>query len=119
MAKLTFPEGFIWGASTSAFQIEGAPLADGGGLSIWHRYAYTPGNILNGDTPDIACDHYRRWREDIALMKSIGLRGYRFSISWPRVYPEGKGRVNEAGFDFYDRLVDALLDADIEPVVML
>ncbi|RKX55208.1 MAG: beta-glucosidase [Thermotoga sp.] len=119
MAKLTFPEDFLWGASTSAFQIEGSPFANGAGQSIWYRYAHTPGNILNGDTPDIACDHYNRWKEDISLMKKLGLRGYRFSISWPRIYPEGRGKINEAALDFYDHLIDELLNANIEPVVML
>ena len=91
----TFPDGFLWGAATSAYQIEGAPLADGAGPSIWHRFSHTPGNIANGDTGDVACDHYNRWREDIALMKELGLQAYRFSVAWARIFPEGKGSLNE------------------------
>ena len=105
MAK-SFPEGFIWGAATASYQIEGSPLADGAGPSIWHRFSHTPGNILNGDTGDIADDHYRRYREDVAIMKELGLKGYRFSIAWPRIFPYGKGKINEKGVDFYSRLVD-------------
>ncbi|GJL59610.1 MAG: beta-glucosidase [Nitrospirales bacterium] len=115
----TFPDGFLWGAATSAYQIEGAPLADGAGPSIWQRFAHTPGNILNGDTGDVACDHYHRWREDIALMKELGLQAYRFSVAWGRIFPEGKGRLNEKGLDFYERLVDGLLEAGIEPLLTL
>lgn len=114
-----FPEGFLWGAATSALQIEGSPLADGAGPSIWHRFAHTPGMVSNGDTADIACDHYRRWREDVALMRELGLQAYRFSIAWGRVMPEGRGRVNAAGLGFYDRLVDELLANGIEPAVTL
>lgn len=110
-----FRDGFLWGAATSAYQIEGSPLADGAGPSIWHRFVHTPGRILGGDTADIACDHYRRSREDIALMREIGLGSYRFSIAWGRVLPEGVGRVNQAGLDFYSRLVDDLLAAGIVP----
>ena len=115
----TFPEGFLWGAATSAYQVEGAPLADGAGPSIWQRFAHTPGNILNGDTGDVACDHYHRWREDIALMKELGLQAYRFSVAWARIFPEGKGSLNEKGLDFYERLVDGLLEAGIEPLLTL
>jgi beta-glucosidase len=114
-----FPDGFLWGASTSAYQIEGAPLADGAGPSIWQRFTHSPGLTANGDTGDVACDHYNRWREDVALMREIGLRSYRFSISWSRVLPEGRGRVNRKGLDFYSRLVDALLDGGIQPNVTL
>ncbi len=110
-----FPPGFLWGAATSAYQIEGAPEADGKGLSIWDRFARTPGNCRNNETGDVACDHYRRWREDVALMRDLGLQAYRFSISWPRVIPDGEGAVNMAGLSFYDRLVDALLEAGIRP----
>src|SRR5439155_2172899 len=88
-----FPAGFLWGAATSAYQIEGSPLADGAGMSIWYRFAHTPGRVAGGDTGDIACDHYRRWREDVALMHDLGLTAYRFSIAWGRVLPEGRGRV--------------------------
>jgi beta-glucosidase len=114
-----FPQGFLWGAATAAHQIEGSPLADGAGPSIWTRFAHTPGMTLNGDTGDIACDHYRRWKDDVALMRELGLRAYRFSVSWSRVLPEGTGRVNQAGLDFYSRLVDELLANDIEPLLTL
>jgi beta-glucosidase len=114
-----FPEGFVWGAATAAYQIEGAWHEDGKGESIWDRFAHTPGLVDNGDTGDVACDHYHRWREDIGLMKSLGLRAYRFSISWPRVIPDGRGAINPAGLDFYDRLVDGLLAAGIQPFVTL
>ena len=115
----TFPDGFLWGAATSAHQIEGAPLADGAGPSIWQRFAHTPGNTANGDTGDIACDHYNRWREDIALMKELGLQAYRFSVAWARIFPEGKGSLHEKGLDFYEKLVDGLLEAGIEPLLTL
>jgi beta-glucosidase len=114
-----FPPGFLWGCATSAYQIEGSPLADGAGPSIWQRFAHTPGMTDNGDTGDVACDHYRRWREDIGVMREMGLQAYRFSSSWSRVLPEGRGRVNPAGLDFYDRLVDGLLEAGIEPLCTL
>lgn len=114
-----FPHQFLWGSATSAYQIEGSPLADGAGPSIWHRFAHTPGMTRNGDTGDIACDHYRRWRDDVALMRALGLKAYRFSIAWGRILPEGTGRVNPAGLAFYDRLVDALLAQGIEPMVTL
>lgn len=114
-APPAFPPGFLWGAATSAYQIEGAPEADGKGLSIWDVFSRTPGNCRNDETGDIACDHYHRFREDVALMRELGLRAYRFSISWPRVVPDGEGAVNPAGLDFYARLVDALLEAGIRP----
>jgi len=114
-----FPPGFLWGAATSAYQIEGSPLADGAGPSIWHRFVRTPGLVKNGDTGDIACDHYRRMKDDVALMKRLGLSAYRFSIAWSRVLPEGRGRVNEAGLGFYERLVDTLLENGIEPLATL
>jgi beta-glucosidase len=113
MIERKFPEGFLWGAATSAYQIEGAWNEDGKGESIWDRFAHSRGKILRGDTGDVACDHYHRMEEDVALMKSLGLKAYRFSISWPRVMPEGRGRVNAKGLDFYDRLVDALGEAGI------
>ena len=115
----TFPERFLWGSATSAYQVEGSPLADGAGPSIWQRFAHTPGRIHDGDTGDVACDHYHRFREDIALMKTLGLEAYRFSVAWARVFPAGRGRVNPAGLDFYERLVDTLLQHDIEPMVTL
>ena len=113
--SFSFPAGFLWGAATSAYQIEGSPLADGAGPSNWQRFAHTKGMTTNGDTGDIACDHYRRYREDVGLMSELGLNAYRFSISWSRVLPEGTGHVNEAGIDFYSRLVDALLERGIKP----
>ncbi len=116
---LPFPPTFTWGAATSAYQVEGAWQADGKGELIWDRFSHTPGRIENGDTGDLACDHYHRWREDIALMQSIGLKAYRFSIAWPRILPQGRGAVNAAGLDWYEQLVDALLAAGIEPWVTL
>ena len=115
----SFPEKFLWGGATSAYQVEGSPLADGAGPSIWQRFAHTPGMTKNGDTGDVACDHYRRFREDIALMRDLGLKAYRFSIAWARVFPEGTGRVNPAGLGFYERLVDTLLENGIEPMATL
>ena len=114
-----FPDGFLWGAATAAYQIEGGWDEDGKGPSIWDTFAHTPGRIANGDTGDVACDHYHRWREDVALMRDLGLRAYRFSVSWPRVLPQGTGAVNERGLDFYDGLVDGLLEADIVPTLTL
>jgi beta-glucosidase len=114
-APLRFPEGFLWGAATSAYQIEGSPLADGAGPSIWHRFSHTPGLIRDDDTGDVACDHYRLWKSDVELMRALGLTAYRFSVSWSRVLPEGTGRVNQAGLDFYRRLVDELREAGIVP----
>ncbi|HYN42265.1 MAG TPA: GH1 family beta-glucosidase [Thermoanaerobaculia bacterium] len=114
-----FPDGFLWGAATSAYQIEGSPLADGAGPSIWHRFTRIPGKVRDGDTADVACDHYNRYLEDVALMKSLGLGAYRFSISWSRVMPEGRGAVNQKGLDFYRRLVDALHEAGIRPMATL
>ena len=117
--RVTFPDGFLWGAATSAYQIEGSPLADGAGPSIWQRFAHTPGMMANGDTGDIACDHYNRMESDVALMKKIGLKAYRFSIAWARVMPQGKGAVNQKGLDFYARLVDTLISNGIEPLATL
>lgn len=117
--RLSFPSDFVWGAATAAYQIEGAWNEDGKSESIWDRFCHTPGRIDNGDTGDVACDHYHRWQEDVRLMKEIGLRAYRFSISWPRVLRDGLGPLNPAGMDFYDRLVDALLEAGIQPWVTL
>jgi len=117
--SFAFPEGFLWGSATSAYQIEGSPLADGAGPSIWQRFLHTPGLTASGETGDIACDHYNRYREDVALMGSLGLKAYRFSIAWARVFPEGTGAINVAGLDFYERLVDTLLEAGIEPLATL
>ena len=118
-SQFVFPKGFLWGAATSAYQIEGSPLADGAGASIWHRFAHTPGWVRGGDTGDVACDHYRRYRDDVALMREIGLSAYRFSVAWGRVLPDGRGRVNAKGLDFYGRLVDLLLENGIQPFVTL
>ncbi len=119
MSEPRFPAGFLWGAATAAYQIEGSPTADGAGESIWHRFAHTPGKIANGDTGDVACDHYHRWADDVALMADLGLNAYRFSVSWSRILPQGRGSVNPKGIAFYDRLVDALLAQSITPSVTL
>jgi beta-glucosidase len=115
VTQRVFPEGFIWGAATSAWQVEGSCAAGGRGESIWDRFAAEPGRIADGTRPDVACDHFRRWREDITLMRDLGLGGYRFSLAWPRIFPAGRGRLNGTGLDFYDALVDGLLEAGIEP----
>jgi beta-glucosidase len=117
--SLRFPPKFLWGAATAAYQIEGAWNEDGKGVSIWDRFSHTPGKIANGDTGDVACDHYHLYAEDIAFMRQIGLKAYRFSISWTRILPTGFGRINPAGLDFYDRLVDGLLASNIEPFITL
>ncbi|MEX2236864.1 MAG: GH1 family beta-glucosidase [Dehalococcoidia bacterium] len=119
MPRVSFPPDFIWGAATASYQIEGAWDEDGKGESIWDRYSHTPGNVRDNDTGDVACEHYHRYRDDVALMKEMGLDAYRFSIGWPRILPSGKGQVNAAGLDFYRRLVDELLENDIEPWVTL
>ncbi len=115
----SFPQGFLWGAATAAYQIEGAWNEDGKGESIWDRFSHTPGKVHNGETGDVADDHYHRYREDIARMQQLGLQAYRFSISWPRVLPTGRGLVQPRGLDFYDRLVDVLLEAKIQPFATL
>jgi beta-glucosidase len=112
---LAFPERFVWGVATSAYQIEGAYCEDGRGLSIWDTFCRQPGKIRRGESGNVASDHYHRWQEDVGIMADLGLKAYRFSIALPRIQPQGRGAVNEAGFDFYDRLVDALLARDIEP----
>ena len=114
-----FPPAFTWGAATASYQVEGAVNADGRGESIWDRFSHTPGRVRGGDTGDIACDHYHRYREDVALVAALGLKAYRFSVAWPRVMPTGRGPVNEPGLDFYDRLVDELLRQGIAPHVTL
>jgi beta-glucosidase len=111
----SFPPDFLWGVATSAAQIEGAAFEDGKGASIWDHFCRQPGRINDGSNIDVACDHYHRYRDDVALMKSLGLDCYRFSFSWPRVQPLGQGAWNEAGFGFYDRLIDALLEAGLQP----
>ncbi|MFN2302973.1 MAG: glycoside hydrolase family 1 protein, partial [Anaerolineales bacterium] len=119
MTQLTFPKDFLWGAATASYQIEGAWDADGKGESVWDRFTHLPNRILNHDTGDIACDHYHHMLNDVALMQDLGLPSYRFSISWPRILPDGTGSVEQRGLDFYDHLVDALLEANIQPMVTL
>ncbi len=114
-----FPKDFLWGVSTASFQIEGAAYEDGKGLSVWDVFCKKPGNVRNGHTGDVACDFYHRYREDAALMKEVGLKAHRFSVSWPRILPEGTGAINEKGLDFYDRLVDAFLEAGVRPFCCL
>jgi beta-glucosidase len=116
---IKFPSDFLWGAATAAYQIEGAAKADGRGESIWDRFSHTPGKVTNGDTGDVACDHYHRFSEDIKLMKDLGIQGYRFSVAWPRILPTGKNQINWLGLDFYDRLVDMLLMNNIQPYLTL
>jgi beta-glucosidase len=115
MAPAAFPAEFLWGVATSAYQIEGAWNEDGKGPSIWDAFTHTPGHIYENQTGDVACDHYHRWPEDVALLRQLGVQLYRFSVSWSRVLPEGRGKINLAGLEFYDRLVDALLGAGIQP----
>ncbi|WP_405013910.1 GH1 family beta-glucosidase [Kitasatospora sp. NBC_01539] len=114
-----FPAGFVWGAATAAYQIEGAVAEGGRTPSIWDTFSRIPGKVDNGDTGDTALEHYHRYREDVALMASLGLGAYRFSLAWPRIVPGGRGPVNEIGLDFYDRLVDELLAAGVDPVATL
>jgi beta-glucosidase len=111
--------GFVWGAATAAFQIEGATTADGRGESIWDRFAATDGKVAHGDTGDPACEHYYRWADDLDLMRSLGLEGYRFSISWPRIQPTGRGPANQRGIDFYRALVEGMLERGIKPLATL
>ena len=115
----TFPNNFIWGTATSSFQIEGASKADGKGPSIWDAFCQIPTKVHNNDTGDVACDHYHKFEEDIALMKDMGLKAYRFSIAWARIQPTGKGEVNKEGVAFYNRIINTLLKNDIEPWVTL
>jgi beta-glucosidase len=119
MNELRFPDGFVWGAATAAYQIEGAPAADGKGASIWDTFSHTPGKVWHGETGDVACDSYHRYPEDIALLERLGVRAYRFSLSWPRIQPDGRGAPNAKGLDYYKRLTDALLAKGIEPAVTL
>jgi beta-glucosidase len=115
-----FPDDFLWGAATAAYQVEGSPLADGAGPSIWQRFSHDPRLMASkGDTGDVACDHYNRMEQDVALMKQLGLQAYRFSVAWGRILPEGTGRINQAGLDFYERLVDQLVANGIEPLCTL
>jgi beta-glucosidase len=117
--RATFPPSFVWGSATSAYQIEGGAHEDGRGESIWDRFSKAPSNIKDGSNGDVACDHYHRWRDDIALLKRLGHGAYRFSIAWPRVFPSGRGPLNQRGIDFYSRLIDGLLENKIEPYVTL
>ncbi|MER6831225.1 GH1 family beta-glucosidase [Streptosporangium sp. NPDC000563] len=110
---------FLWGTATASYQIEGGVAEDGRGVSIWDTFSHEPGRVRDGDTGDVTCDHYHRWPEDIGLMSDLGVNSYRFSIAWPRVQPDGKGAINRAGLDFYDRLVDALHEKDIVPAATL
>jgi len=116
---IQFPAGFRWGAATASYQIEGAATAGGRGSSIWDTFSHTPGKVVGGDTGDIACDHYNRYAEDVAILKHLGVSAYRFSVAWPRIQPDGTGPVNAEGLAFYDRLVDELLGAGIEPMLTL
>lgn len=119
MSKITFPSDFIWGCAASAYQVEGAWNEDGRGPSIWDTFTHTPGRIVNGETGDVSIDHYHRYKEDVNVMKQLGLQAYRFSTSWPRVLPAGSGAPNPAGLSFYDRLIDELLRSKIEPYLCL
>lgn len=119
MTTLSFPKDFIWGVAASAYQIEGAWNEDGRGTSIWDTFSHLPGKVVNNENGDVAADHYHRWKEDVALMSELDVKAYRFSTAWPRILPEGTGRVNQKGLDFYDRLVDELLKRGIEPYVCL
>lgn len=118
-APVEFPAGFLWGAATAAYQIEGAWQADGKGESVWDRFAHTPGKVRNGDTGDVACDSYHRYKEDVALLKQMNLKTYRYSIAWPRIQPTGSGAANQKGLDYYRRLTDAVLEAGIRPIPTL
>jgi beta-glucosidase len=117
--QLRFPDGFLWGAATAAYQIEGASDADGKGPSIWDTFSHTPGKVFHGDTGDVACDSYHRYPEDIELLRRLGAGAYRFSLSWPRIQADGRGPANGKGLDHYNRVIDGLLEAGIEPVVTL
>ncbi len=119
MKYLQFPNQFSWGVATSAYQIEGAWNEDGRSPSHWDTFAHTPGNTRNGENGDVACDHYHRWPEDVALMASLNIQAYRFSVSWPRILPNGGSQINQKGLDYYDRLVDGLLEARIRPFITL
>lgn len=116
---MQFPKDFLWGSATASYQIEGSKIEHGRGECIWHRFSHTPGKVHNGDTGDVACDHLNRYKDDIALMRQLGLQAYRFSISWPRVIPAGTGVTNEQGLDFYDRVIDELLANNIRPFITL
>jgi beta-glucosidase len=118
-ARLSFPKGFVWGAAAASYQIEGAADIDGKGPSVWDMFCERPGAVFEGHTGKVACDHYHRYADDVALMKDLGLGAYRLSLSWPRILPEGTGRLNEKGLSFYDRLIDTLLEAGVAPWITL
>src|SRR5688572_31804077 len=118
-SPLSFPTNFTWGVAAAAPQIEGAAFTDGKGESVWDRFARIPGKIANGDTLDVACDHYRRYKSDFALMRKLGVKHYRLSLAWPRIFPSGDGLPNSRGLAFYDRLLDALLAEGITPWVTM
>ena len=117
--KLIFPKDFVWGSATASYQIEGAINEDGRGQTIWDTFSHTPGKISDGTNGDIACDHYHRYKEDVALMRELQFKAYRFSVAWSRILPQGRGQVNQAGLDFYNRLVDTLLASNITPYLTL
>lgn len=116
---MPFPKDFLWGVATASYQIEGAVDAGGRGPSIWDTFSHTPGKVENGETGDVACDHYHRYAEDVDLMAELGIKAYRFSMAWPRLFPDGAGQLNRKGLDFYQRLVDRLLERDITPAITL
>jgi beta-glucosidase len=117
--QLRFPDGFLWGAATAAYQIEGAPDEDGKGPSIWDTFSHTPGKVFHDDNGDVACDSYHRYPEDVAILQRLGVGAYRFSLSWPRIQPDGRGPANPKGLDYYNRLIDALLEKGINPAITL
>ena len=119
LRRSAFPDGFVWGAATAAYQIEGAVTEDGRGPSIWDTFSHTPGRVANGDTGEVACDHYHRWREDLDLLRDLGLNAYRFSVAWPRIQPTGSGAVEQRGVDFYRRLTEGLRERGLTPFVTL
>ena len=116
---MSFPPGFVWGAAAASYQIEGATSAGGRGLSVWDMFCRKDGAVYSGHTGDVACDHYHTWRDDVRMMKEMGLQSYRLSIAWPRILPDGTGSINETGLAFYDGLIDGLLEAGITPWVTL
>jgi len=118
-SPLAFPKGFWWGTATASYQVEGAWREDGKGESIWDRFSHTPGKVKNSDNGDVACDHYHRYQEDIQIMRDLGMKSYRFSLSWPRIQPAGIGKANDKGLDFYKRIIDSVLEAKIRPFVTL
>ena len=118
-APAAFPDHFLWGAATAAYQIEGAAREGGRTASIWDTFSHTPGKVVDGDTGDVACDHFHRFRDDVKLMADLGLKSYRFSLAWPRIQPGGTGPANQRGLDFYRRLVEGLRERGIDPLVTL